>query len=40
MSGETLKEMVAWVEEALGEWCNEEGAVSVWAEYVINELHN
>ena len=29
MSGETLKERVAWVEEALGEWCNEEGIVSM-----------
>ena len=40
MSGETLKESVAWVEEAFDEWCSKEGTLSAWAEYVINELHN
>ena len=40
MSGETLKERVGWVEVALSEWCSKEGVASMWAKYVINELHN
>ena len=39
MSRETLKERVAQVEEALGEWCIEED-VFVWTRYKINEFHN
>ena len=38
MLGETLKEMVACIEETLGEWNIEEGTVFVWVDHAMNEL--
>ena len=39
MSGETLKERVARIEETLGEWNIEEDIVFVWADQAMNELN-
>ena len=39
MSGETLKERVAHIEETLGEWNIEEDTVILWADHARNELN-
>ena len=39
MSGETLKERVARIEETFGEWNIEEGIVFVWVDQAMNELN-
>ena len=38
MASETMKEMVAKLEQLLGEWNCEEGTVTAWASEAMNEL--
>ena len=39
MSGETLKERVAHIEDTLGDWNNEEGTMFTWANQAMNEMN-